>query len=206
MGNKRSITRRDFIKTSAVLAGAGLAAGNLTRSIAADAGPGSGASLSDVSLNLLDGKALAIDSGVSFSVPFPKGSVKKGAAFSLVAQGKRLPVQSWPLAYWPDGSIKWNGYATVVPAGVNGPVTLSTGSSADAGDLRVANDGKTVTVYTGVLKCKIRRAGKILSTRCRSPGKVSPPPDSLSASCKTGRRPSPKTLRHERNLSVRPKK
>jgi hypothetical protein len=81
----------------------------------------------DVSLNLLDGKALGLDSGVSFGVPWPQGAVGRGATFSLSAQGKDLPVQSWPLAYWPDGSIKWSGFATVVPAGLAGPVTLSTG-------------------------------------------------------------------------------
>lgn len=159
MSKKRSITRRDFIKASALVAGTSLAAGNLTSSFAADGVSLSGPAASDVPLNLLDGKALAIESGVSFGVPFPQGAVKKGAAFSLSTQGKRLPVQTWPLAFWPDGSIKWNGYATVVPAGLNGPVMLSTGS-ADAGDIKVANDGKAVTIDTGVLKCSLPTGGQ----------------------------------------------
>ncbi|MEP6787589.1 MAG: hypothetical protein ABJB40_04105, partial [Acidobacteriota bacterium] len=139
-------------------AGAGLAAAPWLRSFAAGelSGP---PTASDVSLNLLDGKALAIDSGVCFGVPFPQGAIKKGSAFSLSAQGKRLPVQSWPMSYWPDGSIKWNGYATVVPAGVTGPVTLSAGSADTAGDVKVGVTATYVVVDTGPLQCTIPLKG-----------------------------------------------
>src|SRR4051812_43934636 len=52
--------------------------------------------------------------GVTWGVPFAKGSVKKAQSFTLTAaDGSVLPVQSWPLAYWPDGSVKWSGFATV---------------------------------------------------------------------------------------------
>jgi len=64
-------------------------------------------------------------------------------------------VQSWPLAYWPDGSLKWSGLATVVPAGLAGPVTLSLGASQATGVLKVTNDSKAIVVDTGVLKCSI---------------------------------------------------
>ncbi len=117
------------------------------------------ANASDVSLNLLDGKAPALDSGVSFGVPWPQGAVGRDAVFSLSAPGTNLPVQSWPLAYWPDGSLKWSGFATVVPAGLSGPVTLSTGAPAASGALKVTNDGKSVVVDTGALICSIPIAG-----------------------------------------------
>jgi hypothetical protein len=113
----------------------------------------------DVSLNLLDGKPPGIDAGVSFGVPWPQRAVGRGAAFSLSAQGRNLPLQSWPLAYWPDGSVKWSGFATVVPAGLAGPVILSTGSSPASGTLTVTNDGKSVVVDTGGLQCSIPLAG-----------------------------------------------
>ena len=109
----------------------------------------------DLTLNLLEGKALGLDSGVSFGVPWPQGAVSRGSTFNLSARGKDLPVQSWPLAYWPDGSIKWSGFATVVPAELTGSVTLSTGSTTASGVLSVTNDGKLVVVDTGALKCSI---------------------------------------------------
>ena len=117
------------------------------------------ANAGDVSLNLLDGKAPALDSGVSFGVPWPQGAVGHDSAFILGAQGTNLPVQSWPLAYWPDGSLKWSGFATVVPAGLSGPVTLSTGSSKASGAVKVTDDGKSIVVDTGALICSIPFAG-----------------------------------------------
>jgi len=41
-------------------------------------------------------------------VPWQRGTVRKEQTFALTsADGAALPVQSWTLAYWPDGSIKW---------------------------------------------------------------------------------------------------
>src|SRR5471030_960972 len=78
----------------------------------------------DVSLNWLESAPPAAPVGVSFGVPWPRGTVQKDQAFALTgADGKALPAQSWILAYWPDGSIKWTGLATV--AGAAGPFRLS---------------------------------------------------------------------------------
>ena len=115
----------------------------------------------NVPLHLLDGKPLAVNSGVSFGVPWPQGVVARSTTFSLNAQGKALPVQTWPLAFWPDGSVKWSGFATVMPAGLEGNVTLSQGTAAAAAaPLTAVNDGKSVVIDTGVLKCSIPLAGE----------------------------------------------
>src|SRR5262245_19251446 len=47
--------------------------------------------------------------GVSWGVPWAKGVVPKDQKFALTApDGRTLPLQTWPLAYWPDGSLKWS--------------------------------------------------------------------------------------------------
>jgi hypothetical protein len=61
--------------------------------------------------------------------------------------------------------MKWSGFATVVPAGLAGPVTLSKGSSTigstgGAGALSVSNDGKAIVVDTGAMKCSISTNGE----------------------------------------------
>ncbi len=162
---RKSVSRRDFVKASTLAAGAGLTIVPWVRSLAGDRSiniePASSiAEASEVSLSLLDSKVLLVESGVSFGVPWPQGAVKKGTSLSLAAQGKRLPTQSWPLAYWPDGSIKWSGFATVLPAGMYEPITLSSGPVAENGDLKVVTDGKVVTITTGALKCSISTAGQ----------------------------------------------
>src|SRR5215204_5986609 len=130
---KNKLSRRHFLKTSTLAAGAGITLPRIVENVTAvtaktladtqntDVGNG-------VTLQLLDGKPLALDSGVSFGVPWPQGSMKRNATFNLTAEGKHLPIQTWPMAYWPDGSLKWSGFATVVPAGLASPIKLATGS------------------------------------------------------------------------------
>lgn len=153
------VTRRDFIRASTIAAGAGLAAGQGIDVLASGTRPSPPLAAGEVALNLLDGKALPIDSGVSFGVPWPQGAVKKTDTFALASKGKPLPAQSWPLAYWPDGSIKFIGLATVVPAGDAGPITLRVGGPTAKGDLKVSKTGGSVIVDTGVLKCTIPTSG-----------------------------------------------
>ena len=116
-------TRREFLKDAA-LAGAAITLneGNL---LAAAQARGIGTAAAErITLSWLGEQPPLVSTGVSWGVPWPQGEVRRGATFSLSAQGKDLPVQTWPLAYWPDGTIKWSGFATVVPAGMTGPVTL----------------------------------------------------------------------------------
>src|SRR5882672_3112783 len=117
-----------------------------------------------VRLHWLDQPVAGAAQGVSWGVPWPQGAVPRGSAFRLTdAAGKNLPVQTWPLAYWPDGSLKWSGLATVVPAGQTGELTLAADSSAaPAGALRVTDDGKTVVIDTGALGCVIAHSGRNL--------------------------------------------
>jgi hypothetical protein len=157
-------TRREFLRdaalTGAAITTGTLVEGNLFAAAAQTRRPGTPvAAPAPVKLSFVAENPPVVASGVSYGVPWAQGAVKRGATFSLNAQGKDLPLQSWPLAYWPDGSIKWSGFATVVPAGMTGPVTLSAGSAAASGTLTVKNDGKSVVVDTGALKCSIPLTG-----------------------------------------------
>src|SRR5262245_47361360 len=65
-----------------------------------------------VKLKWLVGDAPTTREGVSWGVPWAKGALAKNASVALRgANGSSIPVQTWPLAYWPDGSIKWSGHA-----------------------------------------------------------------------------------------------
>src|ERR1035441_6163076 len=51
--------------------------------------------------------------GVSWGVAWARGMVGRTQTFALTANdGKSLPLQAWPLAWWPEGSIKFSGFAT----------------------------------------------------------------------------------------------
>lgn len=50
--------------------------------------------------------------GVTWGVPWEKGKLERDKKFILKnASGKELAVQSWPTAYWPDGTVKWTAHA-----------------------------------------------------------------------------------------------
>ena len=156
--------RRTFLSSSAA-AGLSLA----TRGFA-------GAQDGAVSVGWLGGAPPALASGVSWGVPWPRGTIRKEQAFTLsAADGQPLPLQTWPLAYWPDGSLKWSGFATVAPANATGTFHLSPGSApAAAGPaaVTVKESGSVIDIDTGALQCRIPRQGSFLFESMTIDGRV----------------------------------
>src|ERR1035438_3264301 len=67
-----------------------------------------------VSIGWLGGAGPGMEAGVSWGVPWARGTVSRTQTFRLTANdGKSLPLEQWPLAYWPDGSIKFTGFAQI---------------------------------------------------------------------------------------------
>lgn len=126
------------------------------------------AAAAPVQLHWLDQTAPGSSHGVSWGVPWPQGALPKNSAFTLTdTQGKALPVQTWALATWPDGSLKWSGLATVASAGITGGnFTLTPSTTAPAADaagrLRVTNNTTSVVVDTGAMVCTIPLTGENL--------------------------------------------
>jgi len=73
-----------------------------------------------------------------------------------------VPVQSWPIGYWPDGSLKWTAHA--VGAGVGGgKLTLAAGApAAPEKKVTVDKSGGTIDISTGVITAKIGKSGSTL--------------------------------------------
>ncbi len=118
----------------------------------------------DVSLNWLDRTAPAVDLGVSFGVPWPKGTLRAGDLLALTsADGKTVPVQSWPLAYWPDGSLKWTGIALSAGPDLPGPLKLSRGNPASPQTpVRVVRTAQKIQIDTGAIQCLIPTSGPFI--------------------------------------------
>jgi hypothetical protein len=125
-----------------------------------------------VTLHWIEPRPPGIAQGASWGVPWPRGSVAPGTAFTLTdAQGMALPLQTWPLAYWPDGSLKWSGFATVAPADESGDLTLAAGPANPGSALQVTNDGRDILVDTGAIQCAIPLAGRNLVDGIRMGGR-----------------------------------
>lgn len=139
-----------------------------------------------VEIGWLSGSAPDLPCGVSWGVPWPEGKVREGQGFMLrSAGGQQLPLQSWTMAYWPDGSVKWTGLATVVDSLSGEKLSLSLAGTDSqqvqqrAGikkntregprtrpvpekKIRVQETAEAIRVHTGVLKCMIPRSGKAI--------------------------------------------
>ncbi len=109
------------------------------------------------------------DRGVSFGVPFGQGELRAEERLSLLtASGESLPCDQWPLAYWPDGSVKWAGVAAVVPGGTDSlsitrPAGKKSGGGRSAsGSLVVDESAEGIRVSTGSLTAYIPKHGSSL--------------------------------------------
>ena len=104
---KKRISRRQFISNSAATSAAlGVIANQTAQSAPTPAvsmtNPGTGAWV-----RWLDGNSGAVAQGVTWGTPWPRGKQREGKNFALRGADQKLqPLQSWPLAYWPDGSTQ----------------------------------------------------------------------------------------------------
>jgi len=113
-----------------------------------------------VAINWLGGAPPSIESGVSWGIPWPRGAVRKDQSFTLTAgDGRALPLQTWPLAYWPDGSMKWIGYATVAGPNTTGALRLAPGAASPATAIRVGQTAQSIDVDTVALQCRVSKQG-----------------------------------------------
>ncbi|MGA3287012.1 MAG: DUF6250 domain-containing protein [Bacteroidota bacterium] len=129
-----------------------------------------------IKLSWLGGNPPLISTGVSWGVPLLEGKIDPSTCFSLKnAQGQTLPVQSWPLAYWPDGSLKWVGLSTVIDTNSGTTFQLEpfkkTNDDATKTKVELIETGDEVFVNTGVLQCDIPKHGEQLIRFIKMEGK-----------------------------------
>lgn len=98
--------------------------------------------------------------GVTWGVPWKKGERRPDARFSARGgSGETVPVQTWPLAVWPDGSLKWSAHAAVLETGAE--YRLTEGDAAEAAcAVRAEQRGKTLVVTNGGMICRMTEGGE----------------------------------------------
>lgn len=117
-----------------------------------------------VQLTWLGEKAPSIATGVSWGVPFGIGQVQPQSAYLLTdSNDNSMPVQSWPLAYWPDGSLKWVGLSTVVGPTSGLTFQLQAVKKATATQasqkIQLTSTKDAIVIDTGILQCEIPKQG-----------------------------------------------
>ena len=113
---------------------------------------------------------------VSLGVPFNEGELYPEHTLQLMTdKGEMLPTDTWALAYWPDGSVKWKGIAGVIPKNTEKLLLKKTGkkskekaSSRTADDRRnksslsVVETPQSIRIETGIISAYIPRQGDFL--------------------------------------------
>ncbi len=174
----KGISRRQFITTTAATtASIGAAAGKNAAiasapraTTAADPHPGTW-------VRWLDDSAPALPQGVTWGAPWPRGKHRQVKHFALRdAAGSMTAVQSWPLAWWPDGSLKWSAHALPpvehASALARGPLELiARRGTAFAHAIVLKETAASIEIDTGVLRCRIARDGTSLITALERAGR-----------------------------------
>jgi hypothetical protein len=153
-------SRRGFLKKSAALLGTFPLAAH------AIASPSHGSKANSVvpqgvKLNWLT-KPLSCYRNATCGIVWPEGKVNKKYSFEATDEvGNPVPMQNWPLAYWPDGSLKWTAHTVVSGDGnaiyVN-PIKKARASSG----IMITEVGQQLVIDTGVIRCTLGKSGAIL--------------------------------------------
>lgn len=178
-------TRRRFFKTgAAALPLAGIAAAALPGQ--AQPMPSASTAKSDtdstvkgavdlLALRWLDGQAPALAMGQTLGLPWPRGQQPRAQQFhALDDRGQPLPLQSWPLAFWPDGSLKWTAHALPAGAAAGAQPRIKPGVAASAAagpQIQLQQDADWVTIDTGLIRCQLPRRGGLLISNIERQGR-----------------------------------
>jgi hypothetical protein len=117
-----------------------------------------------VQLSWLDGTPEGPASS-TFGVPWSRGSLARDTPLSLhSAEGTAIPLQSRPLAFWPDGSVKWTGHAVSVAPPIPDNLVLRPGRPGVELEesVRVFEHEHHVRVETPSFHCRVNRRGRTI--------------------------------------------
>lgn len=118
------------------------------------------------------------DCPVSLGIPFLKGELEADGRVVLKdGGGSGIPSDCWPLAYWPDGSVKWLGVAAVVPGEAEDIRFETVGKKHKTENrsgvkVRVDEAGSFFRVSTGKVEAYVPKRGSCLLDSLRCEGRT----------------------------------
>lgn len=130
-----------------------------------------------IKLNWLSGSAPSNRCGISWGVPWPQGFVKNEQSFSLSnEEGVMIPVQWWPMAFWPDGSVKWTGFSTVIDSQTARQLSVhlvnSSPEFADRNKISFKELKDGYLINTGKISCIVPKKGSVFIDSLKAEGKL----------------------------------
>ncbi|CAM4197295.1 hypothetical protein L1N85_15605 [Paenibacillus alkaliterrae] len=105
--------------------------------------------------------------GLTWGIPWKEGELLREESLTLqhADSGEEAAMQSWPSAYWPDGSVKWSAHAAVSMTAAPDRYKVVKGKGVDSQHkVTVQETEETILLDTGVMNCLVRKQGKQLIT------------------------------------------
>lgn len=112
---------------------------------------------------------------VTWGIPWEKGQLKKTDKLALINnENDEMYVQSWPLAYWPDGSVKWSAQSSVFDSNssMNYEIRKTNKELSPSVSIKVYEDENYIIVDTNKILCKISKSGTNIIEETLMDGKV----------------------------------
>lgn len=100
--------------------------------------------------------------GMTWGIPWKEGELSREESLVLqrMDNGECLPVQSWPTAYWPDGSVKWSAHATAVSNEPDVNYRITKGKTVPSiNKVTVLESDDRIILDTGVITCHLSKQG-----------------------------------------------
>ncbi|MCH7409346.1 Tat pathway signal sequence domain protein [Belliella sp. DSM 111904] len=169
MKKQTKISRRTFVKTSSAAAGGAYLLSSL--STQADFIKAKGG---EVQLNWLGDAKPIHNQGLTWGVSWPKGKIKRNSGFELIADdNQEVPIQSWPLAFWPDGTLKWTGHAVpAIPLLADNFTLKPTTRVKKLEGIKIEDSESLITIDTGGVIYKLPKSGNQIISSILKAGKT----------------------------------
>ncbi len=173
------LSRRELLKQTALAAAAtqippAMAQNGITTRV----GPLGATVNKRAQLRWLEGQSPAFSAGVTWGVPWPIGTFRPNQTFVLRDEkGQNVPLQSWPLAFWPDGSLKWSAHAAVPIGGASfslapGVAPVAARATPVENALKISENARAISIDSGVMRCEIAKSGAMIVSSIERGGKV----------------------------------
>jgi hypothetical protein len=109
----------------------------------------------------IDGAPPTAHEGQTWGVPWPQGAHPRQQSFAATGpDGSAIPLQTWPLAFWPDGSLKWTAHAVPPQASPPAHIAVAPGRAIAPRDPVVVRETSAgIEVTSGNLAWRLSKRG-----------------------------------------------
>ncbi|NIK75265.1 hypothetical protein FHS15_000363 [Paenibacillus castaneae] len=100
--------------------------------------------------------------GLTWGIPWKEGELHRDEPLALqhAGSGQAVAMQSWPAAYWPDGSVKWSAHAAASLSPTSGGYRVVKGNSVEAAHkVTVQETEESIILNSGIMTCSVRKRG-----------------------------------------------